>query len=168
MYQTIDPKDFVLSPVKKIGDEWLLITAGDKFGYNTMTASWGALGVMWNRPAATCYIRPNRYTYEFIEKNDIYTLCFFDEAHKPALSLLGKKSGRDGDKITEAGLTPICDEETGAMYFSEATTVIFVKKMFFSDLKNGTFHDETVLSNYSETNPMHRMYIGEILKIWEK
>ena len=168
MYQTIDPKDFVLSPVKKIGDEWLLITAGDKFGYNTMTASWGALGVMWNRPAATCYIRPNRYTYEFIEKNDIYTLCFFDEAHKPALSLLGKKSGRDGDKITEAGLTPICDEETGAMYFSEATTVIFVKKMFFSDLKDGTFHDETVLSNYSETNPMHHMYIGEILKIWEK
>ena len=168
MFKTIDPKAFVLSPVQKIGDEWLLITAGDKSAFNTMTASWGALGVMWNRPAATCYIRPNRYTYTLIEKHDIYTLCFFDDNCKPALSLLGKKSGRDGDKIAEAGLTPVCDEQTGAMYFEEARTVIFVKKMFYSDLKDGSFCDESVLSHYSETNPMHRMYIGEILKIWEK
>lgn len=168
MFKSIDPKAFVLSPVQKIGDEWLLITAGDKTAFNTMTASWGALGVMWNRPAATCYIRPNRYTYAFMEKHDIYTLCFFDESYKSALSLLGKKSGRDGDKIAEAGLTPVCDEQTGAMYFEEARTVVFVKKMFFSDLKDGSFCDESVLSHYSETNPMHRMYIGEILKIWEK
>ena len=166
MFKKIDPTTYTLAPIQKISRDWMLITAGTQNGFNTMTASWGALGFLWNRPTATCYIRPNRYTFEFMEKNDVYSLCFFDEAYRPALTLLGRKSGRDSDKIKESGLTPVCDSETGAMYFEEAQEVLFLKKLYYSDLDTGTFLDDALhAANYNETNPYHRMYIGEILKL---
>ena len=94
------------NPFKKISKQWMLITAGDEKKSNTMTASWGGLGIMWGKNVATAYIRPNRYTKEFVDANDTFTISFFDESYRKALNICGSVSGRDKDKIKEAGLTP--------------------------------------------------------------
>ena len=92
--------------IKLIGKDWALITAGDESGYNTMTASWGGLGQLWNKDVCFIFIRPQRYTYEFIEKNELFTMSFYPEEYRKALSFCGTKSGRDYDKAKETGLTP--------------------------------------------------------------
>ena len=105
--EKLDTLDF--NPYKKIGKEWFLVTAGDESGWNTMTASWGFAGVMWGKNTFTTVIRPQRYTKEFIDASDTVTLSLFDEKYRSALNLCGKKSGRDGDKLTEAGLDVITE-----------------------------------------------------------
>ena len=105
MLQKIDPKTLTVNPFTLIGDQWMLITAGTPEHCNTMTASWGGVGVMWAEPSATCYIRPQRYTKEFVDNSDYFTLCFFDESYRKALNLCGSTSGRDVDKIKECGFT---------------------------------------------------------------
>ena len=92
--------------VKLIGKEWMLITAGNMENYNTMTASWGNIGFLWGKPVATIYVRPQRYTLEYIEREECFTLSFFPEQYRKALNICGTKSGRDTDKVKEAGLTP--------------------------------------------------------------
>ena len=79
----IDPKDISQNVFSLIGDQWMLITAGTAEKCNTMTASWGGLGVLWGGPAATCYIRPQRYTKEFVDREEYFTLSFFDESYRP-------------------------------------------------------------------------------------
>ena len=99
-------EELQFNPFTKIGKEWLLITAGDEKKCNTMTASWGGVGVIWNKNVVTTYIRPQRYTKEFVDANETFTIAFFDEAYRKALSLCGTVSGRGRDKIKDAGLTP--------------------------------------------------------------
>ena len=99
----IDPKTLDKNIFSAIGDQWMLITAGTADRCNTMTASWGGLGVIWNAPSATCYIRPQRYTKEFVDREDYFTLSFFGEEHRKALQLCGSKSGREVDKVKECG-----------------------------------------------------------------
>ena len=106
MLQKIDPKTLTVNPFTLIGDQWMLITAGTPEHCNTMTASWGGIGVMWAEPSATCYIRPQRYTKEFVDNSDYFTLCFFDESYRKALNLCGSTSGRDVDKIKEIVIRP--------------------------------------------------------------
>lgn len=91
---------------RKFDKQWALVTAGTPEHYNTMTISWGGLGTLWRRPVATVYVKKNRYTFEFMEQNDYFTVSFYPEAQRRALSLLGSTSGRDGDKVAAAGLTP--------------------------------------------------------------
>ena len=105
----IDPQELTDNVFKLIGRDWMLITAGDERRCNTMTASWGGLGVQWNANVAVSFVRPSRYTYEFLEKGKYYTLSFFDSGYRRALQLCGSKSGRDTDKIKEAELTPVFD-----------------------------------------------------------
>ena len=104
MLKRIDPKEIGQNVFSLIGDQWMLITAGSRERCNTMTASWGGLGVIWGAPAATCYIRPQRYTKEFVDREEYFTLCFFGEEYRKALSLCGSKSGRDVDKFAACGL----------------------------------------------------------------
>ena len=105
-FKEVDIKSLNFNPFTKIGSEWMLITAGGESGCNTMTASWGGLGVLWGKNVATCYIRPQRYTKKFVDANDTFTLSFYGPEYKQALSICGSKSGRDCDKVKEAGLTP--------------------------------------------------------------
>ena len=98
MFEKVDPKTLDLNVFSAIGEQWMLITAGDRDNCNTMTASWGGLGVIWGAPAATAYIRPQRYTKEFVDNSDYFTLSFFPEAYRKELALCGSKSGRDVDK----------------------------------------------------------------------
>ena len=153
------------SVFKLIGSDWMLVTAGAINSFNTMTASWGGMGILWNKPVSYIFIRPTRHTYEFIERNSTYTLSFFSEKYRKALTLCGTKSGRDVDKAKEAGLTP---EETknGSVSFEEARLVIECKKLYFQDIDPSHFLDGSIEKMYD--NDYHRMYIGEITGIRKK
>ena len=105
----VSANQFVARPCGLFDDQWLLLTSGDFAArdYNCMTISWGSLGTMWDRPFVQTVVRPQRYTYQFMEKYSSFTLCAFPKKYRSALALLGAKSGRDGNKLAEAGLTPM-------------------------------------------------------------
>ena len=124
-FQEINVREFSMKPFKMIGDQWMLVTAGDQIKYNTMTASWGGIGVMWGKNVAVTVIRPQRYTKEFVESHDCFTLSFYPEEYKKALSLCGSKSGREIDKAEETGLIPVFDQ--AAPYFEQASLVLVCK-----------------------------------------
>ncbi|HOJ09375.1 MAG TPA: flavin reductase [Clostridiales bacterium] len=161
-FKEIKPVDIPDNVFQLIGDDWMLITAGKIEDYNTMTASWGGLGVLWGDPVSFCFIRPQRYTYNFIEKYENYTLSFFDKNYKKALQYCGAHSGRDVDKASAAGLTPIKDEE-GIVYFNEARLVIVCKKIYYQDLVPENFIDPDIDKNYVKKD-YHRMYTGRITR----
>ena len=168
---SILPTEIPGNAIDMIGNGWMLITAGNEETYNTMTASWGTLGQLWRKAVSTCYIRPERFTYEFIEKNDHYTLCFFDEEYREALQYCGTKSGRDHtdkNKAEVAGLTPAYTEN-GSVYFKEAYLVLECKKLYAEQFKIECFVNEDVLTSfYGENNGIHKAYIGEIVNCWIK
>lgn len=155
--------------IKLIGKDWMLITAGGENSFNTMTASWGALGEIWSKPVSIITVRDIRYTYEFLENNEHYTLSFFPDEYKDALTILGTKSGRDSDKVKESGLTPL-PLENGTIGFKEAKLVIECKKLYAEPFKKASFIDETVYENIYEKgeNSMHTLYIGEIINVYIK
>jgi flavin reductase (DIM6/NTAB) family NADH-FMN oxidoreductase RutF len=139
----------------------MLISAGTRESFNMMTASWGGLGVLWSRNIAICFIRPQRYTYEFIERADFFSLSFFSEEHRQALDLCGSKSGRQVNKAAATGLTPVVGD-TGAVFFAEARLVLECRKIYFQDLNPENFLDASIHKNYP-TRDYHRMYVGEII-----
>lgn len=165
-YKKISPSEIKGNPFTLIGEEWMLITAGDMHNYNTMTASWGGFGVLWHKNICTIYVRPQRYTFEFLEKNEIFTLSFFDSRYREALKFCGTKSGRDYNKAGEAGLTPAVTEmkSTG---FNESKLIIECRKIYFQDIVPENFLDDSIIKNYSNSD-FHRIYIGEILNIYIK
>ena len=146
----------------------LLLTAGDFAAgqFNTMTVGWGSLGTMWGKPFAQIVVRPIRYTYEFMERYDTFTLCAFPENHRQALQLLGTKSGRDGDKIAETGLTPIASTQVAAPGFAEARLIVECRKIYWADMDPAHFLDPNIEKNYPQKN-YHRIYFGQIVAIWE-
>ena len=158
---TISPYELEGNPFQMIDKQWMLITAGNEEKANTMTASWGGLGVLWFKPVSFAFIRPTRYTYEFTEREDAYSLCFFGEEYREALKLCGTVSGRDRDKIAEAGLT--LRYEDGVPYFDEAEIVMICRKLAVQDIDPAGFVDPTVENHYN--NDYHRVYTGEITKV---
>lgn len=160
----VDIKTLALDPIRLIGGDWMLLTAGtQERGWNTMTCSWGHLGAIWgnNLPTSVCYVRPQRYTKQFIDREGLYTLSFFD-GYKRELAYLGSHSGRDGDKVAAAGLTPVFDGE--CTYFAEARLVLVCRKLYQAPLTEAGFvHPETVAENYPERD-FHDMYIGQIVR----
>jgi len=144
----------------------LLLTAGDFAAgrYNTMTVGWGSLGTMWERPFAQVVVRPSRYTFQFMEQYDTFTLCVLPAHLEPAWQLLGTKSGRDGDKIAESGLTVIASTRVAAPCFAEAELVIECRKMYWDDIVPEHFLDPEIDRNYANKD-YHRIYFGEILAI---
>ena len=164
----IDINEFVLNPYTKIAKEWMLITAGNKDAYNTMTASWGHLGSIWGhgggKPTAVIYIRPQRYTKQFVDNNDYFSLCFFDEEYREDLSYLGVKSGKDEDKAAKTKLTPVFNDKT--TYFKEANMVLICRKLYRQELKEENFVDKTIIDDSYPLKDFHTMYIGEIEEIY--
>ncbi len=161
MFKEISPYD-IENAMKLIGRDWMLVSAARDGKVNTMTASWGTMGVLWNRAVCTVFIRPQRYTYEFAEATDTLTLSFFDESYREALRFCGTKSGRDHDKFKETGLSYTLDD--GAPIINEARLIIRCKKLYADDLKEGCFLDEEPLVNY-KAKDFHRFYICEIEKV---
>lgn len=161
----ISPNNLEKTPFEMIGKDWMLLTAGDENKYNTMTASWGGLGVLWNKNVVFAFVRPQRFTIEFMNDSDYFSCSFFDESYRNALAYCGKYSGRDVDKAKECNLTP--DFTENAPFFKEANTVLVCKKLFIQDMTEDCFIDKTLLSNY-ENNDYHRVFVGEIVKVLKK
>ena len=162
-FKKIDPKQISENPIRLFADDWALITSGDEPAYNTMTASWGGLGVLWGKNVATCYIRPQRYTKKFVDANDTFTLSFYGPEHKQALSICGSKSGRDCDKVKEAGLTPYFVDGTAA--FEEADMVFVCKKLYEDEIRPENLIAKENDEKWYPEKDYHTVYIAEITKV---
>lgn len=165
-FEKIDITEESFNPFSKIGKDWFLVTAGNKESFNTMTASWGFMGVMWNKNCVVTAIRPQRYTKEFVDKNDCFTISFFDEEQKDALKFCGSHSGRDCDKMEKTGLVPV--ELEGNVTFEQAKTVLVCKKLYAQEMTGNCFVDKTLVdSNYKEGD-FHTAYYGEVVGAYIK
>lgn len=160
-FKEIAPAKIKENAIEMIRDEWMLISVGDQNEHNMMTASWGFIGEMWGKDCAIAAIRPTRHTYTLIEKADTFALCFMGD-NREVHGVCGSKSGRDIDKVSETGLTPIFDNDT--MYFEEARMVIICKKIYADDLKPDNFIDKSNAEKWYNDD-YHRLYFGEILKV---
>lgn len=150
-----------------IGKEWMLVTAGNKEAFNTMTASWGGIGWLWNKPVAFVFIRPERYTYEFVEKGEYLTLSFLGEENKKVHAVCGSKTGRKVDKIKETGLKPLFTEN-GNILFEQSRLSMECKKIYADDLKAEHFLDSSLIKKWygGDHGGFHKMYVVEIENVW--
>ena len=148
-----------------VGKKWMLISAQKKDGsINTMTASWGAMGVLWNKNVFFCFVRPQRYTHEFTEESDKISISFFGEEYRDSLTFCGRNSGRDCDKAKETGLTPKAID--GSMGFEESRLTLVCEKIYYQDLDPKGFVDETLDSKNYAQKDYHRMYVGKIVSCY--
>ena len=166
MFKKVDPKELELNVFSAIADQWMLITAGTAQRCNTMTASWGGLGILWNKPMAIAYIRPQRYTKQFVDEQEYFTLTFFPEQYRKQLGICGTKSGRDIDKVKECGFTVALSEEGNAPYFEEAELVLVCRKRMVIPMDPAAMPEEIKQSHY--TGDYHDMYWGEIVEVLKK
>lgn len=151
---------------KAIGKDWMLVTAQKDGVVNTMTASWGGLGIMWGKEVAYVFIRPQRYTKEFIDGSDTLSLSFYEEEYRDMLNYMGTVSGRDEDKIAKQNLTTVTEE--AAPYFAEAKTVFICKKLYAQDMDGRFFLEEGLDEKWYAAGDYHRMYVCEITKVLVK
>ena len=166
--QELAIKDLTENFFEAIGKEWMLVTSGSKEKFNTMTASWGGIGFLWNKAVAFIFIRPERYTYEFIEKNDMLTLSFLGSGNRSIYNICGSKSGRDTDKIKESGLLPLTTPD-GNVTFEQARLTLECRKLYGQLLSPEHFIDKSLPDKwYGAQGNFHKVYVVEILRVWEK
>ncbi len=163
-FKRIEVGDIKENFFKAFAEDWMLVCVGNMESYNMMTASWGNIGILWNKPVAICYIRPQRYTYQFSEKYSHITLNFFPEKYKNILDLCGSRSGRDVDKMKIEGLNPV-ETDLNNVIFNEAKLALECKKIYFDDIKPENFADPSIEKLYL-IKDYHRFYIGEIVNAW--
>ncbi|MDY4903074.1 MAG: flavin reductase family protein [Treponema sp.] len=173
MMKVIRPEAISDNAFKLIGKDWMLVSACTKQlndegkvitgRPNTMTASWGGVGVLWNKPVATIYLRPQRYTKEIIDQTDTFSLSVLSEKYKNALNYCGQHSGRDGDKFKAAKLD--VEYMNGTPWIKQARLVMFCKKLYVQEFDPFCFTDELLCKQNYRNNDFHTMYIGEIEKV---
>lgn len=151
-----------MNPFTKIGKEWALVTAGTKANCNTMTVSWGGVGVLWNKNVVYIFVRDSRYTKEFIDQGEFFSLSFFDEKYRAALNYCGAHSGREENKFEKAGLTPAFRHSIP--YPDEANLVLLCRKMAAVPMDEEVLLDKSIMNNFYKDNDMHTMYVGEIIE----
>ena len=166
-FEEIAIEELEFNPFEKISKEWMLVTAGDEEKSNTMTASWGGVGIMSRKKVVTAYIRPQRYTKEFMDSNDLFTISFLPEEYRKAMSLCGSFSGREvGDKWKLSGLHPhYVDGTTGV---EEADMIFVCKKLYAQEMKSECFIDVDCDTTCYPDKDYHTMYIAEIVKVLKK
>ena len=165
-FRRIDPEKLTDNVFRLIAKDWTLISAGNPADYNMMTANWAGLGFLWRRNVCFLFIRPSRYTYEFTEREDCLSLNFFDESYREVLTICGKKSGRDIDKMHDVPLTPF-DLSGDTVAFEEARLVLNCKKMCTAEMEGFDYIDKSVLENYADGD-FHKLYICEITEAFIK
>ena len=148
-----------------LSENWMLITAGNDNQFNMMTASWGGLGHVYNKPVAFCYINPTRHTFRLMENHDTYTLSFYTETYRDALQYCGSHSGQNEDKVKGSGLTPITTP-SGSKAFSEAWMIIECRKLVAQPFTPEAIYNSADKAKWGKD--LHKMYIGEILNVWVK
>lgn len=161
LFKKIEIKSLTDNLFKTTDEEWMLITAGDSIDFNTMTASWGTFGILWNKPIVICFIRPHRYTFNFVDKNELFTLSYFNSRYKNILSYCGTKSGRDVNKIKETGLIPIISEN-GGIAFEQARLIIECRKIYADHIKEDKFLQHDLIKKNYANKDFHKFFIGEI------
>ncbi len=165
-FTTVRPDQLSNNFFEAIGKQWMLITAGDESSFNTMTASWGGVGVLWNKDVAFSFVRQSRYTLEFLNNSEYYTLCFFGENMRKELAFCGANSGRNVDKAAVTGLIPVNDEL--APYFEQAELVLICKKLYKQPMTAEYFTDRSIIHNCYSDGDWHEMFVGEIVKVLKK
>ncbi|MDC7219193.1 MAG: flavin reductase [Spirochaetales bacterium] len=165
-FRTIKADEIEGNVVKQIRDQWMLIGAGTEGKANSMIGSWGFMGEMWRKDVAVCVVRPNRYTYEFMESNETYALSFLGDEYSEVKKIFGSKSGRDINKVEGGPLTPAYKH--GALYYEEAELVIFCRKLYVHDYKEEEFLDKALIDDCYGNGNFHRVYYGEILEVLAK
>lgn len=166
LYKFISPYEIEENTFDLLDNQWMLILAGTKEKHNSMTASWGGFGILWNKPVAFIFIRPQRYTVEFVEANDFFTLNFFDEKWRPALELCGSQSGRNIDKTEAAGLS--ITESVKTIAFQEARMVIECRKLYIDEIKSENFLDKNIIEKHYPKRDFHRLFIAEITSVYKE
>lgn len=173
--QEISIDELQLNPMTIFGRDWCLICAGnEQRGFNAMTVAWGQLGAIWDRktpkgkiiiPTATVFIRPQRYTKGFFDREEFFTICTFGQGQKmkKALAYMGTHSGRNEDKVTAAGLTPVFADDT--TYFQEASLVFVCRKLYHMPLQESSFVDKQIVTENYPQKDFHEVYTGEIIKV---
>lgn len=163
----VDPKELSPELLRAFGVQNALLTAGDRRTCNTMTIGWCQAGRLWGLPVCTVYVRPERYTHQFMEERDYFTVSVLPECEKKAMALCGSKSGRDVDKIKECGLT-LCYGAGDAPYFAEAEAVLVCRKLYVQDMELACVvaGQEKILPYYGEKGGWHRIYTGEIVEAY--
>ena len=162
-FREINPYEITENPFKLLNKDWALVTVKNGDKENPMTISWGGVGIMWNKPVAFTFIRPQRYTYSLLENQEYDTVNFFEEDYRDALKFCGSKSGRDFDKTAETGLTPCYYEK--APYYKEAKLVLVCRKMYAQNLDEKSIIATDAIASAYNGNDYHKMYISEIVKV---
>lgn len=165
--QPVQLVDFKPRIFQLLDDQWMLLASGDfkQKQFNAMTVSWGSMGTIWNKPFVQVLVRPGRYTAEFMNRYETFTLSAFPDECRDALMLLGTVSGRESDKIRDSGLTPIASQRVEAPSFLQSELVLECRKMFWQDLDSTNFIDAGIEGHYPEKD-YHRMFFGEVLGIY--
>lgn len=166
-FEKISWRDIEGNAINMIGHDWMLIAAGKPGDYNMMTASWGSMGWLWQKPVITTFVRPQRHTHNFTEREDYFTVTFYEEKDKDILKKLGTVSGRNFDKMGYEKLTPVLTEKA-SVAFEEAVIVLECKKLYASKLKESDFVLEEVADSMYPDKDFHTMYVGEIVNVWRK
>lgn len=165
-FKKISAEDFALAPFREIGGNWAVLTGCADFGFNSMTVSWGALGVLWGRPCAIVFVRPQRYTHNFMEKGGSFSLSLMPEGYHEKMAVFGSRSGRDTDKYAESGFT--VQTENGTAYCAQAQKVIICKKIAENDITRDWFCNKDDDDKIYPAQDRHTVYIGEITSILER
>ncbi|MFI3278682.1 MAG: flavin reductase family protein [Rikenellaceae bacterium] len=162
-FKQISPNEISTNVIDLIGKEWMLISATDGERTNAMTASWGGVGFYSNKPVATIYVRPERYTYELIESSTHFTISVLEPGHRDALTYMGKNSGRDGDKASVCGLTPMLTPN-GNPTFAEARIVLECRKIYAQMMSEDSFVDKGCYEQWygHGHGNLHKVYMGVI------
>lgn len=162
-FQPLDINDITLNPFQQIGKDWFALTASDGSKVNTMTAGWGGFGVMWGKNVVFAVVRDSRYTKEFIDSADTFSLTFFDmnkKSNRSALQYLGAVSGRDEDKINSARLN--INYHDGTPFIDEGSSAYICRKMYAGPMPKDFFTDNEIDTKWYSNNDYHNLYIGEI------
>lgn len=163
--QEIKIKDFNANIFTILDKEWMLLTAGTMDKSNCMTISRGAMGTMWNKPLVIVGVRPQRYTYEFMENSQDFTISAFAHDYKDKLLLCGTKSGRDIDKVSECNFSMIPSKKITSPGFDDAQLIIECRKLFANDIMEPGFSDPSIISAQYPAKDFHRMFYGEVVHI---
>jgi flavin reductase (DIM6/NTAB) family NADH-FMN oxidoreductase RutF len=169
LFGAIEAKDIPGDVFTHVGSDFTVITAGNPSHYNSMVASWGGWGILFNNPTTWCFLRSNRYTLELIRKEQTYTMTYFDETYKDDIMLFGTKSGRDTDKMKESKLTSV-QTPAGNMTYKEARLILECKLFEVTTVAPDDFYTEEgrkfIVEAHAETGEYHKIVFGEITNVW--
>lgn len=154
------------NPFTKIGNEWALVTAGNKDKTNCMTISWGGVGVLWGKNVVYIFIRDSRYTKTLIDNSDFFSVCFLDKKYRDALNYCGSHSGKNEDKIANSGLS--VGHKLGIPYIDESSILLLCHKLSATKIGKDSFTDSEIYEKWYSDNDMHTMYVAEIMDVFAK